>query len=83
MIQKFDPTSKDPVVSNLNILCIQVCVPENWTDKQALEFAEKENPCGTRGGWHMRRNGDKLLMGDPERRPCDEREGFVHIMFDA
>ena len=64
-------------------LDMQVCVPEDWTDEQALDFVEKEWPCGTINGWQLRKNGHKLLSGSPERQPCAERDGFVHIMFDA
>jgi hypothetical protein len=62
---------------------IQVCVPENWTDEQVRDFAERERPCGTTGGWFIRKEGDSMLAGDPERNPCAKREGFVHIMLDA
>jgi hypothetical protein len=62
---------------------MQVCVPTEWTDEQAIAFGESENPCGTMHGWAIRREGDELLEGDPERVPCAKREGFVHIMLDA
>lgn len=55
----------------------QVCVPKNWTDEQVKDSA------GTTNGWFIRKNGDQLLNGDPERRVCDDRKGFVHIMLDA
>jgi hypothetical protein len=62
---------------------MQVCVPDCYTDDAILAFAEKENPCGTTAGWAIRRAGDKLLNGAPERNPCQERMGFVHVMLDA
>ena len=68
-----------PEITRYGILDMQVCVPKDWTDEQVLEFAEANNP----GGWQIRREGDPFLNGDPERVPCDEREGFVHIMLDA
>ena len=61
---------------------MQVCVPKDWTDEQAVTFAEKEYPCGT-NGWQIRREGDKMLKGDPERQQCLERKDFIHIMLDA
>ena len=61
-------------------LDMQVCVPTDWTDQQVIDFAERENPCGTEGGWSIRRAGDKSLAGDPERQPCRSRDGHVHIM---
>lgn len=72
-----------PEVTQRNALDMQVCVPKAWTDMQVLEFAEAEYPCGTRGGWHIRKEGDAMLRGMPERNTCGERDGFVHIMLDA
>lgn len=72
-----------PEVTQRGVLDMQVCVPAEWTDEQVLDFAEKENPCGTTNGWFIRREGDKELMGCPERQPCAERDNFVHIMLDA
>ena len=61
----------------------QVCVPHDWTDEQAIAFAESQRPCGTEHGWSIRREGDKALAGDPERQRCTERDGYVHIVMDA
>jgi len=60
----------------------QVCVPTEWTDAQIIEFAEQQYPSGTDGGWHIRREGNNALGGDPERNPCLQRPGHVHIMLD-
>lgn len=76
-------THTDPVVSKRRGLSMQVCVLADWTDEQALTFAEKENPCGTEHGWHMRKEGDESLAGAKERTPCKDREGFIHIAYDA
>lgn len=62
---------------------MQVCVPTDWTDEQALAFAEAEYQCGTQGGWSVRKEGDPALRGCPERMPCEARSGHVHIMLDA
>lgn len=70
-------------VTIIGILDMQVCVPEGWTDDQVKEFAERENPCGTENGWIIRKEGDAALTGAPERQPCAERSGHVHIMLDA
>jgi hypothetical protein len=74
---------KDPVVTKYGILDMQVCVPKDWTDEQVLEFAQKEYPCGTENGWQVRKSGNKLLNGEPERVECNGRNGFVHVMLDA
>lgn len=63
-----------------SILHKQICVPEDWTDEQAQTFA---GPSGTTAGWIMLKDGDEDLNGYPARRPCAEREGFVHIAFNC
>jgi len=70
-------------VTHHGLLDLQVCVPDYWTDAQALLFAELEAPCGTSMGWQIRKQGDKLLAGQNERVQCQSRDGFVHIMLDA
>ena len=72
-----------PSVTRHGVFDCQVCVPKTYSDGQALHFASTANPCGTSGGWQMRKRGDELLEGDPERVQCEEREDYVHIMFDA
>lgn len=62
---------------------MQVCVPKTWTDEEVLEFAEKENSCGTKSGWAIRKEGDKLLEHDAERMQCHSYEDNCHIMLDA
>ena len=72
-----------PEVILRGVLDMQVCVPADWTDEQVKDFADRENRCGTSHGWFIRREGDKALFGSPERNPCAERSGFVHVMLDA
>ena len=72
-----------PSITRRGVFDCQVCVPKTYSDGQAMKFISDVNPCGTSGGWHMRKNGDELLRGDKERTPCEEREDYVHIMFDA
>lgn len=70
-------------VTKRGALDMQVCVPTEWTDDQVVTFANIENECGTTHGWAIRREGDRLLEGDPERVACAQHEGFVHVMLDA
>lgn len=70
-------------VVKMGALSLQVCVPEEWTDEMVTLFANQEVPCGTESGWHIRKEGSKLLGGDSERQPCSTRAGMVHIMLDA
>lgn len=72
-----------PEVTKRGALSMQVCVPGDWTDEQVKEFADRENLCGTTNGWFIRKEGDKALNGDPERNPCTDRAGCVHVMLDA
>jgi hypothetical protein len=61
---------------------MQVCIPEDWTDQQAIDFGEADNPCGTTYGWTVR-TGERIREGDLERGPCEDREGYVHLVLDA
>lgn len=72
-----------PEIVKRGILDMQVCVPKEWTDEQVIQFAERENPCGTSLGWAIRREGNKSLMGQPERNRCSERKNYVHIMLEC
>jgi hypothetical protein len=72
-----------PEVIRRGVFDMQVCVPEEFTDEQVLEFATRENPSGTESGWQIRRSGDPLLAGAPSRMPCSAREGCVHVVLDA
>ena len=72
----------EPALTHAGFLDCQVCVPKDWTDAQALEFAEKIFPCGTTNGWFIRTDPE-LLGGDPYRNQCCEFESHVHICFDA
>ncbi len=70
-------------VTQTNALDMQVCVPITWTDEQVKAFADTANKCGPTKGWQIRKQGNPFLTGAPERQPCAERDGFVHIMLDA
>ena len=72
-----------PVVTRRSSLNIQVCVPKDWTDEQIVEFANREELCGTQHGWGIRKQGHELLTGCDERVKCEDRPNFVHIMLDA
>jgi len=73
----------EPEVTQRNALDMQVCVPADWTDEQVKTFADYHNLCGTVAGWQIRKEGSPWLAGKPERNPCAERQGFVHVMLDA
>jgi hypothetical protein len=65
-------------------LDMQVCVPKDWSDEQIKKFANLQNLCGTEHGWHIRKQGDEALGGDPERNPCQQSPStHVHLVLDA
>jgi len=78
-------TDTEPEVVQYGMLSVQVCVPTDWKDDQVRTFTNSKYPCGTDHGWHIRRDGDPALDGDPERNPCSKtgRDEFVHITLDA
>ena len=73
---------KRPEVTRMGILDMQVCVPQEWTDRMVKKFANANNPSGVSSSWQIRTD-KKLLGGNPIRCPCEEREGFVHITLDC
>ncbi len=71
----------EPTIIRAGFLTIQCCVPKEYTDEQVIEFVEKHNPCGTSGGWHVRKEGSKL--GYKERVECAKDSNNIHILLDA
>lgn len=63
----------EPQTVRMHVFSSQVCVPEDYTDQQVLQFVENENPAGTAGGWQIAENVE-------QRVKCDKREGYVHIV---
>lgn len=60
------------VVSRAGVFNNQVCVPEWYSDEEAIGFLNTQHPAGTTGGWFV----DEELG----RVKCAEREGFIHIV---
>ena len=71
------------IVTRMGALDMQVCVPTEWKDDEVKRFADLANICGTQNGWHIRKQGDKLLAGSDERVTCSDDEQRVHITLDA
>ena len=82
LIRKGRDAMKENVV-RIGVLDMQVCVPKKWKDREAIEFAESENPCGATNGWQIRSEGNELLNGSPERIQCSMYPGNVHIVLDT
>lgn len=72
-----------PEVTRTGTFDMQVCVPTDWDDERVVAFANAENRTGTANGWVVRKEGSPSLCGAPERQPCAEREGMVHIMLEC
>lgn len=70
-------------ITRHGLLDMQLCVPVGWTDEQVKHYADRFNPSGTAVGWTIRREGNPLLEGDPERQPCQSMHNRVHIILDA
>ncbi len=70
-------------VTRRGSLDMQVCIPKEWDDYMVVEFAEKENPCGSSCGWVIRREGSENLAGSAERVQCSQEPDNVHITLDA
>lgn len=69
----------DPMVTRVGLVDMQVCVPKEWTDEQAEEFANSASPTGIASQWRMKHTGDESLAGCAERVQCEERSQCVHI----
>jgi hypothetical protein len=65
------------------VFSIQVCVPKTDTDEQVMDFANRVNPTGINSGWTIRREGDPVSQGDPERQQCSQYEENCHIVLDC
>lgn len=68
------------MVTRKGLLDMQVCVPRDWTDEQAEEFANQQNPTGIESKWRMKHEDDETLSGCAERVQCAECDSHVHIM---
>ena len=75
-----------PEVTSRRALSMQVCVPSDWSNEKIIEFAEKDYPCGTTGGWSIRTDGEHSLpsaLRYQERVACEAKPNFVHIILVA
>ena len=70
----------NPEVMVKGILGMRLCVPDDWTDEQIIQFAEKENPAGTSNGWYIAEKGDTAFDGASARIKCEDRENYVHLV---
>jgi hypothetical protein len=75
----------EPQVIRSGIFNVQICVPKDWTDDQAKDFADLENPTGVSHGWSIQKEGCEALAGYHERVQCEGegREDFIHIMLEC
>ncbi len=73
----------EPKVIMYKLFDLQVCVPGQWTDEDIKRFANTTTPAGTSNGWMVMKSGHKYLGGDPERVPCAQRHGCVHVRLEC
>jgi len=60
-----------PEVVSWGISYITICVPDNYTNAEAEEFANRNHPSGTESGWKA--------PNDCDRNKCMERSGCIHM----
>jgi len=72
-------TGKVPEIVRWSLLNLQVCVPEEYTDAEVIEFADHNHRTGLDHGWRIVR-ADEMTDGSPERNPCSQRKGCVHVL---
>lgn len=75
-----EENKQEPCITRWGFLHCQVCVPESWTPEQAGEWLETQNPAGTSNGWFFVDSSEQL-SGDQPIVKCEERSGFVHMVF--
>jgi hypothetical protein len=68
----------DPNVVRHRLFSVQICVPAEFTDEQAIAAGEKLCPCGTEHGWSVAQPA--RLNGDPSRVTCEKYPENVHIV---
>lgn len=71
----------EPNIARMGWLSIQVCVPAEFTDEEAIAAGEKLCRCGTEFGWHVA--SSEQIGGDPERVTCTKYPENVHIVLIA
>jgi len=64
-----------PEIICAELLSLQLCIPQDWSNHDIENLAEEKNPCGTTHGWRF----DESLG----RVPCSDRPGFVHVIVQA
>lgn len=65
----------EPEVARVSLLSMQVCIPKDYTDEQAEDFANQAHPTGIKSRWKILKDGP-----DPERVDCESRCGCCHVV---
>ena len=68
-------TELKPEVMGVKLLGMSLCVSKDWTNEQVIDFAEKNNPCGTTAGWQVHE-----ALG---RVKCSDKLDYIHIVVHA
>ena len=65
-------------------LCgMQVCAVKDATDKEILEVAERDNPCGTTGEWQQvirKLDPDRNITKEHLPSQCEEYPDRLHFL---
>jgi hypothetical protein len=66
----------EPMITRWSLCSLQVCVPKSFTDAEAEEFANRENPTGIESPWLVTDRMDQRVQ-------CEERPDCCHIVMDC
>ena len=80
MNNKIEMDNAKGIIVQNRVFTLMLCIPESWSDKEAKEFAEKEEPSGVGAGWRVAEDGSPMIQGAMSRVPCQEVLGRVHVV---
>ncbi len=66
---------REPSVLQAKLLGLQICVPKDYTDEQAVRVGESRWPCCTSTGWHVDERQGRVV--------CSKDADMVHVVLVA
>ena len=63
-----------PSITHYNVTKLGVCVPEDWSSTQAIEYAQSKLPCVNNYHWTTQNETDHAIF-----HTCDMQQGFKHV----
>lgn len=71
-----------PELIGSRLVSVQVCVPDNWSNDQVIDFVQRMPVSWEKEAWEVRKDGDVLLCGHPAKTPCKKKPGYIHMFLD-